>query len=363
MGNGKHIQMTTSDDLGSYIDKTIKQEASALVVQLDNEYIGITTDSNGNGGNFTDCYTNVTVFSGSTDITKSSDLSWTITATSGVTGEWDKTKYRYTLKGLSTDRGEVVFDLIYMGKIAISKKLRIAKLKAGATGGQGIQGIPGKDGKDGTSTYIHIKYSSVSNPTDDMLTEVPAAYIGICVDTNLNDPTTASSYTWSRFSGKDGADGTPGLDGKDGEDSFVHFAYAQSADGSVNFNVCEYEGATYIGVYTDNIKADSTDYKKYAWSKFKGDDGKDGDSIYITSTEVVYIPSDDGITPPQANSLATSDGKNIVDSNGNEIATNKWLSSIPYVIEGSYLWTRRDYIQSMTDLNSVYSTFPTKRIT
>ena len=338
--NGKHIQMTTSDDLGSYIDKTIKQEASALVVQLDNEYIGITTDSNGNGGNFTDCYTNVTVFSGSTDITKSSDLSWTITATSGVTGEWDKTKYRYTLKGLSTDRGEVVFDLIYMGKIAISKKLRIAKLKAGATGGQGIQGIPGKDGKDGISTYIHIKYSSVANPTDDMLTEVPAAYIGICVDTNLNDPITASSYTWSRFSGKDGADGTPGLDGKDGEDSFVHFAYAQSADGSVNFNVCEYEGAAYIGVYTDNIKADSTDYKKYAWSKFKGDDGKDGDSIYITSTEVVYIPSDNGITPPQANSLATSDGKNIVDSNGNEIATNKWLSSIPYVIEGSYLWTR-----------------------
>lgn len=338
--NGKHIQMTTSDDLGSYIDKTIKQEASALVVQLDNEYIGITTDSNGNGGNFTDCYTNVTVFSGSTDITKSSDLSWTITATSGVTGEWDKTKYRYTLKGLSTDRGEVVFDLIYMGKIAISKKLRIAKLKAGATGGQGIQGIPGKDGKDGISTYIHIKYSSVANPTDDMLTEVPAAYIGICVDTNLNDPITASSYTWSRFSGRDGADGTPGLDGKDGEDSFVHFAYAQSADGSVNFNVCEYEGATYIGVYTDNIKADSTDYKKYAWSKFKGDDGKDGDSIYITSTEVVYIPSDNGITPPQANSLATSDGKNIVDSNGNEIATNKWLSSIPYVIEGSYLWTR-----------------------
>ena len=338
--NGKHIQMTTSDDLGSYIDKTIKQEASALVVQLDNEYIGITTDSNGNGGNFTDCYTNVTVFSGSTDITKSLDLSWTITATSGVTGEWDKTKYRYTLKGLSTDRGEVVFDLIYMGKIAISKKLRIAKLKAGATGGQGIQGIPGKDGKDGISTYIHIKYSSVANPTDDMLTEVPAAYIGICVDTNLNDPITASSYTWSRFSGKDGADGTPGLDGKDGEDSFVHFAYAQSADGSVNFNVCEYEGATYIGVYTDNIKADSTDYKKYAWSKFKGDDGKDGDSIYIISTEVVYIPSDNGITPPQANSLATSDGKNIVDSNGNEIATNKWLSSIPYVIEGSYLWTR-----------------------
>ena len=341
--NGRHIQMTTSDDLGTYIDKTIKQEAAALVVQLDNEYIGITTDSNGNGGNYTECYTNVSVFSGSTDITKSSDLAWTITATSGVTGEWDKNNHRYTVKNLSTDRGEVIFDLIYMNKISVSKKLRLAKLKAGADGGQGIQGIPGKDGKDGTSTYIHIKYSPIDNPTDNVMTEVPSTYIGICVDTNLNDPTTAKSYTWSRFSGMDGADGTPGTNGKDGQDSYVHFAYSQSADGSVNFNVYEYEGATYIGVYTDNVKPDSTDYKKYAWSKFKGDDGadgKDGDSIYIVSTEVVYIPSDNGIIPPQAYSLSTSDGKVIVDDKNNEIATNKWLSSIPYVVEGSYLWTR-----------------------
>lgn len=335
--NGRHIQMTTSDDLGSYIDKTIKQEASALVVQLTNEYIGITTDSNGNGGNFADCYTDVLVFSGSTDITKSSDLKWTITATSGIKGEWDKTLHRYTIKNLTTNMGEIVFDLIYMDKLSVSKKFRIAKLKAGADGGQGIQGIPGRDGVDGTSSYIHIKYSPVENPTDEMLTEVPAAYIGICVDTNLNDPTTASSYTWSRFNGKDGKDGTPGMNGRDGTDSYVHFAYAQSSDGSVNFSVVEYEGATHIGVYTDNIKEDSTDYKKYAWSQIRGEDGT---SVTIESTEVVYIPSDNGTTPPDANSMATSDGKILVDHNGNEIATNKWLTTIPEVIEGSYLWTR-----------------------
>lgn len=105
--NGRHIQMTTSDDLGSYIDKTIKQEAAALVVQLTNEYIGITTDSNGNGGNFADCYTDVLVFSGSTDITKSSDLKWTITATSGIEGEWDKTLHRYTIKNLTIQDTEI----------------------------------------------------------------------------------------------------------------------------------------------------------------------------------------------------------------------------------------------------------------
>lgn len=335
--NGRHIQMTTSDDLGSYIDKTIKQEAAALVVQLTNEYIGITTDSNGNGGNFADCYTDVLVFSGSTDITKSSDLKWTITATSGIEGEWDKILHRYTIKNLTTNMGEVVFDLIYMDKLSVSKKFRIAKLKAGADGGQGIQGIPGRDGVDGTSSYIHIKYSPVENPTDEMLTEVPAAYIGICVDTNLNDPTTASSYTWSRFNGKDGKDGTPGANGRDGTDSYVHFAYAQSSDGGVNFSVVEYEGATHIGVYTDNVKEDSTDYKKYAWSQIRGEDGT---SVTIESTEVVYIPSDNGTTPPYADSMATDDGKILVDHNGNEIATNKWLTTIPEVIEGSYLWTR-----------------------
>ena len=326
--NGRHIQMTTSDDLGSYIDKTIKQEAAALVVQLTNEYIGITTDSNGNGGNFTDCYTDVLVFSGSTDITKSSDLKWTITATSGVIGEWDKTNHRYTIKNLTTSVGEVVFDLIYMDKLSVSKKFRIAKLKAGADGGQGL---PGRDGVDGKSSYVHIKYSPVANPTDGLMTEVPSTYIGICVDENVNDPTTASSYTWSKFTGKDGKDGTAGAD------SYVHFAYAQSADGSVNFSVVEYEGATHIGVYTDNVKEDSTDYKKYAWSQIRGEDGT---SVYIVSTEVVYIPSDSGTTPPTANSMATNDGKIIVDHDGNELATNKWLTTVPNVIEGSYLWTR-----------------------
>lgn len=326
--NGRHIQMTTSDDLGSYIDKTIKQEAAALVVQLTNEYIGITTDSNGNGGNFSDCYTDVLVFSGSTDITKSSDLKWTITATSGIEGEWDKTNHRYTIKNLTTSIGEVVFDLIYMDKLSVSKKFRIAKLKAGADGGQGI---PGRDGVDGKSSYVHIKYSPVANPTDELMTEVPSTYIGICVDENVNDPTTANSYTWSKFTGKDGKDGA------NGTDSYVHFAYAQSAEGSVNFSVVEYEGATHIGVYTDNVKEDSTDYKKYAWSQIRGEDGT---SVYIVSTEVVYIPSDSGTTPPTANSMATHDGKIIVDHNGNELATNKWLTTIPDVIEGSYLWTR-----------------------
>lgn len=312
--NGKHIQMTTSEDLGSFIDNTIKQEASALVVQLTNDYIGISTDADGNGGDYTDCFVDVKVHSGSTEITSSKDIDWTITATSGIVGSWDAQNHRYTITNLTTNIGEITFDITHTNGLVVSKTFRIAKIKSGR---QGNQGIPGLDGIDGTSSYIHIKYSAVPNPTDDLMTETPSTYIGICTDGNLLDPTTASSYTWSRFIGKDGADGTPGRDGEDGTSSYVHFAYAQSADRSLNFNVSEYAGATYLGVYTDDVQADSTDYRKYAWSLFKG---KDGNSISIESTDVKYILSETGTNPPPS--------------------TANWIPNMPDVVGGTFLWTR-----------------------
>ena len=64
-----------------------------------------------------------------------------------------------------------------MDKLSVSKKFRIAKLKAGADGGQGL---PGRDGVDGKSSYVHINYSPVANPTDGLMTEVPSTFIGIC---------------------------------------------------------------------------------------------------------------------------------------------------------------------------------------
>ena len=81
------------------------------------------------------------------------------------------------------------------------------------------------------ATLSILNISPVANPTDDLMTETPSTYIGVCVDENLADPTTADSYTWSRFRGNDGQDGTPGTDGEDGVSTYVHFAYAQSSDG------------------------------------------------------------------------------------------------------------------------------------
>ena len=146
-------------------------------------------------------------------------------------------------------------------------------------GEDGTDGLPGKDGtngKDGVSSYVHIKYSPVPNPKDDQISETVNTYIGICVDHNVNDPTTASSYSWTKLEGHDGEDGLPGRDGEDGTSAYVHFAYSTSADGSQNFSTTSFKGATYIGVLSDNNIDDSTNYQDYAWSKMKGEDGKDG---------------------------------------------------------------------------------------
>lgn len=88
--------------------------------------------------------------------------------------------------------------------------------------------------------------------------------------------------------GKDGEDGLPGPPGKDGQSSYTHFAYADSADGTVGFTRTATNGKKYIGVYADFEQADSTDPTKYAWSLFKGEDGQDG---------IPGKPGADGRTP------------------------------------------------------------------
>ena len=194
----------------------------------------------------------------------------------------------------------------------------------GAKGQDGIDGTNGTDGlpgKDGVSSYVHIKYAPVSNPTDSQMTETPDEYIGICVDTNVSDPTTASSYTWSKFEGKDGVNGLPGQDGIDGTSTYVHFAYSTSADGSANFSTTPFDGAVYIGVLTDDNIADSDDYRDYAWSRMKGEDGVDGEAGRGV----------DDIIDQYA-----------MNTNPSSAPATGWSTAQPEWQSGYYIWTRSE---------------------
>lgn len=155
------------------------------------------------------------------------------------------------------------------------------KGETGAQGIQGLQGIQGPKGDTGSSgktSYFHIKYSA--NANGNPMTETPSTYIGTYVDFVQADSTDYAKYTWSRFVGAQGAKGDQGIagtNGTDGKTSYLHIAYANSADGSSGFSVSDGVNKLYIGQYTDFNSADSTDYKKYTWTKIKGDTGAKGD--------------------------------------------------------------------------------------
>lgn len=155
-----------------------------------------------------------------------------------------------------------------------------AKGDQGIQGEQGEQGVPGTNGNDGKTTYFHIKYSAVANPTSaSQMTETPSTYIGTYVDFIEDDSSNPAAYTWSRFEGiqgEQGEKGIPGTNGEDGKTSYLHIAYANSADGATDFSTTDSTDKLYIGQYTDFEPLDSTDPTKYSWTRIKGEQGERG---------------------------------------------------------------------------------------
>lgn len=150
----------------------------------------------------------------------------------------------------------------------------------GKQGIQGPQGVKGTDGKNGTSSYFHIKYSNDGGKTFTANNgETVGIYIGTYVDNTEADSTSISKYTWQRLQGAQGPKGDQGIkgvDGTNGKTSYLHIAYANSADGKTGFDVSNSSGKLYIGQYTDFTPNDSTNPASYSWTKIKGEQGPQG---------------------------------------------------------------------------------------
>lgn len=99
-----------------------------------------------------------------------------------------------------------------------------------------------------------------------------------------------------------------------GESAYLHTAYSNSADGSVDFTKNNTSGDyLYIGLCS-NFKVSDEDliYSDYIWSRLKGD------SVKVVTTSVEYAVSNQGTDAP----------------------TTGWQTTIPYVPPANYLWTR-----------------------
>lgn len=173
--------------------------------------------------------------------------------------------------------------------------------ETGATGATGPQGLAGKDGTNGKTSYFHIKYSPVENPTSSQMSEIPNTYIGTYVDYIEQDSTDPSKYTWYRFQGLQGAQGTqgiPGTNGADGKTSYLHIKYSNDGGKTFTSNSGEVPG-TYIGICTDYNVGDPSSVGSYTWAKIKGDTGSKGDTGATGATGPQGPQGAKGDTGPQ----------------------------------------------------------------
>lgn len=282
--------------LNKYTDDTKAEEALEaaslarnMTMQLDNDYQGIPVDSDGNYTEFPECTTTATVMYGTQDITD--NCTYTITASQNIQGSWNKETKTYTVTGLTADSGWVNIKAAYLNNLVVSKQFSLAKQYAGP------QGIPGI-GTDGKTTYLHIQYAPVQNPTSAQMSKTPNKYIGTYTDFSGVDSTDPSKYTWAKFEGDQGAQGVPGTPGVNGKTPYFHIAYANSADGRTDFSVDDSVNKLYIGQYTDYTPDDSTDPTKYSWTKIKGEPGTAGRTYFFQSNaDVLLMGADKKITP------------------------------------------------------------------
>ena len=197
-------------------------------------------------------------------------------------------------------------------------------------GNDGNDGVAGKDGVGISDTSIQYAQSTsgTTKPTSGWSTSIPTVangnYLWTKTTWTYTDGTSESGYSVAKMGergpqglqgiqGPKGDQGIAGPAGSDGRTSYTHIAYANSADGNLNFSTSD-SNRKYIGVYVDFNQSDSTNPSSYQWSLIKGADGQDG------ADGLPGKPGSDGRTPyfhtAYANSADGSSGFSTTDSNG-----------------------------------------------
>lgn len=140
----------------------------------------------------------------------------------------------------------------------------------GLQGPKGDQGIPGIKGADGKTQYTHIAYADTVSGSGFSQTDTGKAFIGMYQDFSTTDSRNPQDYRWSKWKGSDGRDGIPGKAGADGRTPYVHFAYADSADGRTGFSLTQDGTKRYLGICTNFDKANSANPADYSWNDTAG---------------------------------------------------------------------------------------------
>lgn len=184
----------------------------AIGAALNNDAHVIHANTDGSGGDYSDCFSKMTVYLGDTDV--SDDSVFSVSTSAGVTGHWDDASRTYYVTAMSADNGYVDIDALYgTGDryLTIRKGLRLTT-RAGKyilvqSGGAHIRKrfsiSKAKDGKIGLSYDLHSSTLAVRKQKDGK-TLIPAS---ITFSATQNDNGLVRSYS-GRYSIQETEDGT-----------------------------------------------------------------------------------------------------------------------------------------------------------
>lgn len=184
----------------------------AIGAALNNDAHVVHTNTDGSGGDYSDCFSKMTVYLGDTDV--SDDSVFSVSTSAGVTGHWDDTSRTYYVTAMSTDNGYVDIDALYgTGDryLTTRKGLRLTtrsgKYILVQSGGAHIRKrfsiSKAKDGKIGLSYDLHSSTLAVRKQKDGK-TLIPAS---ITFSATQNDNGLVRSYS-GRYSIQETEDGT-----------------------------------------------------------------------------------------------------------------------------------------------------------
>lgn len=215
-------------------------------------------------------------------------------------------------------------------------------------GNNGANGTDGSDGSDGIGIKASIvdyqaSSSGTSAPTGTWVASPPAVAANQYLWTRTRLTMTDDSQTTSYSVGKMGADGQ---DGSDGKTSYLHRAWANSADGTADFSTTVSLNKGYLGTYTDFEEASSQDPTKYNWTELvaafprlyvqeeEPEGMKNGDQWWKEVDGVVtgYYIFNDGSWNPQKIDQAVLNivTLNAVNMNGSIISGSKFANGFSF---------------------------------
>ena len=239
----------------------------------------------------------------STTITYTSSSSGTTAPTTGWTSGvptvdpgnflWTRTIWVYT-----DDSSEIGYTVSYIA----------------TNGNDGSNGIAGKDGvgiKTTTITYASSTNGTAAPATgwtETIPTVSEGSYLWTKTIWTYTDNTTETGYSVARM----GVNGTKGATGAPGVSSYTWIRYSPNASGSSMTQKPE-ANSLYIGVAITSESSAPEAYTSYTWALIKGANGKG-----VKSAVATYQASTSGTTIP----------------------TGSWLTTVPTVPKGQYLWTR-----------------------